>query len=109
MLRLFFRHSVIKLPEYSSNARNEGIISYGEVRNMFDFILDLVMKYTPLEAWDVSTDSTLRDDLKMDRSDLFLLRNDLGNMLETEIDEADMDEVITVMDLLKLAEKYAKM
>ena len=76
---------------------------------MFDFILDLVMKYTPLEAWDVSTDSTLRDDLKMDRSDLFLLRNDLGNMLETEIDEADMDEVITVMDLLKLAEKYAKM
>lgn len=76
---------------------------------MFDFILDLVMKYTPLEAWDVSTDSTLRDDLKMDRSDLYLLRNDLGNMLETEIDEADMDEVITVMDLLKLAEKYAKM
>lgn len=76
---------------------------------MFDFILDLVMKYTPLEAWDVSTESTLREDLKMDRSDLFLLRNELGNMLETEISEADMDEVITVMDLLRLAEKYAKM
>ena len=33
----------------------------------------------------------------------------LEEILETEIDEADMDEVITVMDLLKLAEKYAKM
>lgn len=76
---------------------------------MFDFILDAVMKYTPLESWEVNTESTLRGDLKMDRSDLYLLRNEIGNMLETEISEEDMDKVITVMDLLKLAEKYAKM
>lgn len=76
---------------------------------MFDFILDLVMKYTPLEAWEVDTESRLREDLKMDKSDLFLLRNELGKMLETEILEEDMNEVVTVMDLLKLTEKYAKM
>ena len=76
---------------------------------MFDFILDTVMKYTPLESWEVNTESTLRGDLKMDSSDLYLLRNELGNMLETEISEADMEQVVTVMDLLKLAEKYAKM
>ena len=29
---------------------------------MFDFVLDAVMKYTPLESWDVSTDSLLRED-----------------------------------------------
>ena len=45
----------------------------------------------------------------MDHSDLYLLRNELGNMLETEISEEDMDQVVSVMDLLKLAEKYAKM
>lgn len=76
---------------------------------MFDFILDTVMKYTPLESWEVNTESTLRGDLKMDSSDLYLLRNELGNMLETEISEEDMEQVVTVMDLLKLAEKYAKM
>ncbi|MBE6111243.1 MAG: hypothetical protein E7194_12660 [Erysipelotrichaceae bacterium] len=76
---------------------------------MFDFILDLVMKYTPLESWEVDTESKLREDLKMDHSDLYLLRNELGNMLETEISEEDMDQVVSVMDLLKLAEKYAKM
>ncbi|MDO4416447.1 MAG: hypothetical protein Q4C20_15350 [Erysipelotrichaceae bacterium] len=76
---------------------------------MFDFILDLVMKYTPLEAWEVDTESRLREDLKMDKSDLFLLRNELGKMLETEVSEEDMNEVVTVMDLLKLTEKYAKM
>ncbi|MBR3348811.1 MAG: acyl carrier protein [Solobacterium sp.] len=76
---------------------------------MFDFILDTVMKYTPLESWEVNTESTLRGDLKMDSSDLYLLRNELGNMLETEISEEDMEQVATVMDLLKLAEKYAKM
>ncbi len=76
---------------------------------MFDIVLDLVMKYTPLEAWDVSTDSTLREDLKMDRSDLYLLRNELSNIFEAEVSEEDMDQVETVMDLLKLAEKYAKM
>ena len=76
---------------------------------MFDFILDTVMKYTPLESWEVNTESTLRGDLKLDSSDLYLLRNELGNMLETEISEEDMEQVATVMDLLKLAEKYAKM
>lgn len=76
---------------------------------MFDFILDTVMKYTPLESWEVNTESTLRGDLKMDSSDLYLLRNEIGNMLETEISEEDMEQVVTVMDLLKLAEKYAKM
>jgi acyl carrier protein len=76
---------------------------------MFDFILDLVMKYTPLEAWEVDTESRLREDLKMDKSDLFLLRNELGKMLEAEVSEEDMNEVVTVMDLLKLTEKYAKM
>ena len=76
---------------------------------MFDYILDLVMKYTPLEAWEVNTDSTLRGDLRMDASDLYLLRNDLGNLLETEISPEDMEQTETVMDLLRLAEKYAKM
>ena len=76
---------------------------------MFDIILDLVMKYTPLESWEVSTDSTLREDLKMDRSDLYLLRNELSDTFEADISEEDMNEVQTVMDLLKLAEKYAKM
>ena len=75
---------------------------------MFDMILDLVMKHTPLEAWEVNTDSRLREDLQMDQSDLFRMQYDLGNLLDAEITDEDMAGIITVMDLLKLTEKYAK-
>ncbi|MBQ9823737.1 MAG: hypothetical protein IJM63_04510 [Solobacterium sp.] len=76
---------------------------------MFDFVLDAVMKYTPLESWDVSTDSLLREDLKMDRSDIFLLKNELEKMFESEISDEEMENTRSVMDVLKLAEKFAKM
>ena len=45
----------------------------------------------------------------MDRSDIFLLKNELEKMFEAEISDEEMENTRSVMDVLKLAEKFAKM
>ena len=74
---------------------------------MFEVLMALISGYTAKEEEEISFESRLREDLGMDDSDFFMMRYSLQNTLDCDISEEEMNQMQTVMDILKFAQEKA--